>query len=47
MWQEIAFELRLVCGSDLVESMLTPGVWREEQVTSILRDYGLVCISRS
>ncbi|XP_060189366.1 nicotinamide/nicotinic acid mononucleotide adenylyltransferase isoform X1 [Lycium barbarum] len=36
----------LVCGSDLLESFSTPGVWLPEQVRSICRDFGLVCVRR-
>ncbi|CAN4102613.1 unnamed protein product [Withania somnifera] len=36
----------LVCGSDLLESFSTPGVWVPEQVRAICRDFGLVCVRR-
>ena len=36
----------LLCGADMVESLAIPGVWKPEHVRSILRDYGVVCISR-
>ncbi|XP_009618494.1 nicotinamide/nicotinic acid mononucleotide adenylyltransferase-like isoform X1 [Nicotiana tabacum] len=36
----------LVCGSDLLESFSTPGVWIPEQVRTICRDFGLVCVRR-
>lgn len=36
----------LVCGSDLLESFSTPGVWIPEQVRAICRDFGLVCVRR-
>ncbi|XP_076913002.1 nicotinamide/nicotinic acid mononucleotide adenylyltransferase-like [Bidens hawaiensis] len=36
----------LVCGSDLLESFARPGVWIPEQVRTIFRDYGVVCIRR-
>ncbi|MCE3051198.1 hypothetical protein HAX54_049106 [Datura stramonium] len=36
----------LVCGSDLLESFSTPGVWIPEQVGTICRDFGLVCVRR-
>ncbi|KAL3838066.1 hypothetical protein ACJIZ3_022657 [Penstemon smallii] len=36
----------LVCGSDLLESFSIPGFWIREQVESICRDFGLVCIRR-
>ena len=37
----------LVCGADVLESFIKPGVWVEEQVRQILRDHGVVCIARS
>ncbi|KAM1244915.1 hypothetical protein ACFX2I_036178 [Malus domestica] len=36
----------LVCGSDLLHSFGIPGFWIPEQVRSICRDYGVVCIRR-
>eukprot|EP00762_Andalucia_godoyi_P000788 ANDGO_03687.mRNA.1 Nicotinamide/nicotinic acid mononucleotide adenylyltransferase len=36
----------LLCGSDLLESFMTPGVWNPSDVLSILRDFGVVCIQR-
>ncbi|KAL0029258.1 hypothetical protein WJX79_006000 [Trebouxia sp. C0005] len=37
----------LVCGADVLESFVTPGVWVEEQVRQILNDHGVVCITRN
>ncbi|XP_016581437.1 nicotinamide/nicotinic acid mononucleotide adenylyltransferase isoform X2 [Capsicum annuum] len=39
-------KVMLVCGSDLLESFSTPGVWIPEQVRAICRDFGLVCVRR-
>ena len=36
----------LLCGADMVESLVLPGVWQPEHVQTILGDYGVVCISR-
>lgn len=36
----------LLCGSDLVESFLQPGVWKPDQLRAILEDHGVVCITR-
>ncbi|XP_015900679.1 nicotinamide/nicotinic acid mononucleotide adenylyltransferase isoform X2 [Ziziphus jujuba] len=36
----------LVCGSDLLQSFATPGVWIPEQIRTICSEYGLVCIRR-
>ncbi|KAF6153783.1 hypothetical protein GIB67_001016 [Kingdonia uniflora] len=41
-----SLEVMLICGSDLLESFTTPGVWIPEQVRAICRDYGVVCIRR-
>ncbi|KAG9134677.1 hypothetical protein Leryth_000990 [Lithospermum erythrorhizon] len=41
-----SLKVMLVCGSDLLESFSTPGVWIHEQVRAICRDFGLVCIRR-
>ncbi|XP_071732430.1 nicotinamide/nicotinic acid mononucleotide adenylyltransferase-like isoform X2 [Rutidosis leptorrhynchoides] len=39
-------KVMLVCGSDLLESFGVPGAWMPEQVRTICRDYGVVCIRR-
>ncbi|KAM3235100.1 hypothetical protein P3L10_015136 [Capsicum annuum] len=39
-------KVMLVCGSDLLESFSTPGIWIPEQVRAICRDFGLVCVRR-
>ncbi|KAL2550783.1 Nicotinamide/nicotinic acid mononucleotide adenylyltransferase [Forsythia ovata] len=39
-------KVMLVCGSDLLESFSIPGFWIREQVKSICKDFGLVCIRR-
>ncbi len=37
----------LLCGADMVESFLAPGVWRPEHLRAILGDdHGVVCIAR-
>lgn len=41
-----SLKVMLVCGSDLLESFSTPGAWIPEQVRTICRDYGVVCIRR-
>ncbi|VDM30591.1 unnamed protein product [Hydatigera taeniaeformis] len=38
--------VKLVCGADLLESFATPNLWSEEDMTALVRDYGIVCISR-
>ena len=37
---------KLLCGGDLLESFAVPGLWNEEDLESIVRDYGIVVISR-
>lgn len=39
-------QVMLLCGEDLVESFLKPGVWKPEQLDAIFKDHGVVCISR-
>ncbi|XP_073141642.1 nicotinamide/nicotinic acid mononucleotide adenylyltransferase-like isoform X3 [Henckelia pumila] len=41
-----SLKVMLLCGSDLLESFTIPGVWIREQVKTICRDFGLVCIRR-
>ncbi|KZV31024.1 hypothetical protein F511_18128 [Dorcoceras hygrometricum] len=43
---EESLKVMLLCGSDLLESFTIPGVWIREQVKTICRDFGLVCIRR-
>ncbi|XP_028390846.1 nicotinamide/nicotinic acid mononucleotide adenylyltransferase 1-like [Dendronephthya gigantea] len=39
--------VKLLCGGDLLESFAVPGLWNEEHMAAIVRDYGLVVITRS
>ncbi|KAM7499001.1 hypothetical protein LguiA_023415 [Lonicera macranthoides] len=41
-----SLKVMLICGSDLLESFGIPGAWIRDQVRSICRDYGMVCIRR-
>lgn len=41
-----SLRVMLVCGSDLLESFATPGVWIPEQVQALCRDFGVACIRR-
>ncbi|KAF3569488.1 hypothetical protein DY000_02017286 [Brassica cretica] len=43
---EESLKVMLLCGSDLLQSFCTPGVWIPEQVKAICKDYGIVCIRR-
>jgi len=37
---------KLLCGADLLESFAVPGLWNTEDLTTIVRDYGMVVVSR-
>merc|ERR1712059_46779 len=37
---------KLLCGADLLESFAVPDLWKEDDLTTILRDYGMVVVSR-
>ncbi|EOA14560.1 hypothetical protein CARUB_v10027798mg [Capsella rubella] len=41
-----SLKVMLLCGSDLLQSFCTPGVWIPEQVRTICKEYGIVCIRR-
>ncbi|KAF6145087.1 hypothetical protein GIB67_013438 [Kingdonia uniflora] len=41
-----SLKVMLVCGSDLLESFTIPGVWIRDQVRTICKDHGVVCIRR-
>ncbi len=36
----------LLCGADMLESFIKPGVWFPEHVEEILGKHGVVCIAR-
>lgn len=36
----------LLCGADLLESFVRPGVWKEAHVREILSAHGVVCVAR-
>lgn len=38
--------LLLLCGDDLVQSFNTPNLWKRDDIISIVRDYGLIVLSR-
>jgi len=37
---------KLLCGADLLESFAVPDLWNIDDLTTIVRDYGIVVISR-
>ncbi|XVE96685.1 hypothetical protein REPUB_Repub02eG0243800 [Reevesia pubescens] len=41
-----SLKVMLVCGSDLLKSFSIPGFWIPEQVRTICKEYGVVCICR-
>ncbi|KAF8690006.1 hypothetical protein HU200_041644 [Digitaria exilis] len=41
-----SLKVMLLCGSDLLESFSTPGVWIPDQVRTICKDFGVICIRR-
>ncbi|CAM8953003.1 unnamed protein product [Rhodiola kirilowii] len=41
-----SLKVMLVCGSDLLKSFTIPSVWIPEQIKTICRDFGIVCIRR-
>ncbi|XP_064961201.1 nicotinamide/nicotinic acid mononucleotide adenylyltransferase-like isoform X2 [Musa acuminata AAA Group] len=41
-----SLKVMLLCGSDLLESFATPGVWILDQIRTICQDFGIVCIRR-
>jgi len=37
---------KLLCGADLLETFSTPNLWKPDDMLTIVRDYGIVAISR-
>lgn len=40
-------EVYLLCGTDLLDSFNTPGLWSDDDMAEILGGYGLVCVQRN
>ncbi|XP_029802239.1 nicotinamide/nicotinic acid mononucleotide adenylyltransferase 1 isoform X2 [Suricata suricatta] len=40
-------KVKLLCGADLLESFGVPNLWKSEDITRIVGDYGLICITRA
>ncbi|NWR29701.1 NMNA1 adenylyltransferase, partial [Tachuris rubrigastra] len=40
-------QVKLLCGSDVLESFGIPDLWKLEDITEIVEKHGLVCISRA
>nr|ACO15603.1 Nicotinamide mononucleotide adenylyltransferase 1 [Caligus clemensi] len=41
-----SFRILFLCGADLLESFSVPGLWLEEDIEVIVKDFGLVVVSR-
>lgn len=39
-------QIKLLCGSDLLESFGTPGLWSDEDIEAIVGNHGLLVVSR-
>ncbi|XP_005530548.1 PREDICTED: nicotinamide/nicotinic acid mononucleotide adenylyltransferase 1 [Pseudopodoces humilis] len=40
-------QVKLLCGSDMLESFGIPNLWKLEDITEIVEKHGLVCINRA
>ncbi|RMB91567.1 hypothetical protein DUI87_31796 [Hirundo rustica rustica] len=40
-------QVKLLCGSDMLESFGIPNLWKLEDITEIVEKHGLVCVSRA
>uniref|UniRef100_G3SFB5 Nicotinamide-nucleotide adenylyltransferase n=1 Tax=Gorilla gorilla gorilla TaxID=9595 RepID=G3SFB5_GORGO len=40
-------KVKLLCGADLLESFGVPNFWKSEDITQIMADYGLICITQA
>lgn len=37
----------MLCGTDILESFAVPNLWKPEDISEILTNYGMVCITRA
>ena len=44
--QENTFKLFMICGGDLLESFSKPNLWKDEDIEVMVRDFGLIVITR-
>ena len=44
--QEAPLRVMLLCGADLLASMVQPGVWQEAHLRRILGEFGVVAVGR-
>ncbi|XP_011791231.1 PREDICTED: nicotinamide/nicotinic acid mononucleotide adenylyltransferase 1, partial [Colobus angolensis palliatus] len=40
-------KVKLLCGADLLESFAVPNLWKSEDITQIVANYGLICVTRA
>lgn len=40
-------KVKLLCGADLLESFSVPNLWKMEDITQIVANFGLICITRA
>ncbi|XP_006914435.1 nicotinamide/nicotinic acid mononucleotide adenylyltransferase 1 isoform X1 [Pteropus alecto] len=40
-------KIKLLCGADILESFGVPNLWKSEDITKIVGDYGLICVARA
>lgn len=40
-------QVKLLCGADILESFGVPNLWKSEDITKIVGDYGLICVTRA
>ncbi|XP_008567045.1 PREDICTED: nicotinamide mononucleotide adenylyltransferase 1 [Galeopterus variegatus] len=40
-------KVKLLCGSDLLESFGVPNLWKSEDINQIVADHGIICITRA
>lgn len=45
--QPLRVRVMLVCGSDILEAMKDPEIWKPDLLEELLRDHGVVCIGRN
>ncbi|XP_006178447.1 nicotinamide/nicotinic acid mononucleotide adenylyltransferase 1 [Camelus dromedarius] len=40
-------KVKLLCGADFLESFGVPNLWKSEDITKIVGEYGLICVTRA
>lgn len=40
-------QVKLLCGTDILESFQVPGLWKPEDIKEIVANHGMVCITRA